>query len=167
LSAPVFPLPALPPLPILHPPFPTPYSPLPILLSHLIENDVGHLHTLAAGLVAQAGFAAMLQIQERQPQIQRVKWYKMLFVQVVNRPGPGEVQRAEINLQTSVFRLHQQRQALGAADQRAGFVDRTTVINQQRAGYPLALSFEVYNFAGLLFHTDANWSGQRFDRRAR
>src|SRR5215475_15182013 len=145
--------------------FPIPHSLLPT--PQLFENDVGHLQTLAAGLVAQAGFEAMLQIQKRQPQIQRVQRDEMLFVEIVNGPGPGEVQRAEINLQPSVFRLHQQRQALGAADQRARFVDRTTIIYQQRAGYPLALSFAVYNFAGLLFHAGANWSGQRFNRRAR
>jgi len=48
-------------------PLPIPHSLLPI--PDAFENDVGHLHTLAAGFVAQAGFAAMLQIHQRQSQI--------------------------------------------------------------------------------------------------
>src|SRR5262245_53365740 len=91
----------------------------------------------------------------------------MTFVEIVNRPGLGEIQRAEIDLLPPVFRLHQQRQALGAADQRARFVDRTTIIDQQWACYRLAPGFAFYNLAGLLFHAGANWSGQSFNRRAR
>src|SRR5262249_36510212 len=53
--------------------------------------------TLFRSLIAQAGFTAILQIQERQPQIQRVQRYKMIFFEIVNRSGPCEVQRTEIN----------------------------------------------------------------------
>jgi hypothetical protein len=91
----------------------------------------------------------------------------VIFVEIVNRPGPGEVQRTEIDLQPPIFRLQQQRQALGAADQRTSFVDRTTVVNQQRACYRLATGFVFYNLERLLFHAGANWSRQSFYRRAR
>jgi hypothetical protein len=109
----------------------------------------------------------MLQIRERQPQIQGVERRQVIFIEIVNRSGLGEIQWAEINLPLPVFSLDQQRQALGAADQRTRFVDRTTVINQQRARYRPAMSFAFYNVAGLLFHAGANWSGQSFNRRAR
>ncbi len=143
---------------------PTPHSLLP---TPRFENDAGHLRARAAGLVAQAVFAAMLQVQERQPQIQRVKRHKAIFVQIVNRSGLGEVQRTEIDFPLSVFRLDQQRQALSPADQRTRFVDRATIIKEQRACYRLALGFAFYDLASLLFHTSANWSGQRFNRSAR
>src|SRR5262245_64557233 len=91
----------------------------------------------------------------------------MIFVEIVNRPGLGKVQRTKINFPLPVFRFDQQRQALGAADQRQKFVARTAIINKQRAGYRLALSFAFYSLAGLLFHTRANWSGQSLNRRAR
>ena len=41
------------------------------------------------------------------------------------------------------------------------------IINQQRACYRLAPGFAFDNLAGLFFHTGANWSWRRFNRRAR
>src|SRR5262245_16306121 len=131
------------------------------------EDDVGHLRARAAGLVAQAVFATMPQIYERQPQIQRFERHKMTFVQVVNRPGLGKIQRAEINFLPPVFRLHQQRQPLSAADQWARLIDRTTIVYAHWAGDRTALSFAFYNLPRLFFDAIANWSGQSFDRRAR
>lgn len=102
----------------------------------------------------------MLQICERQPCIQFIEWDEMFFVQLILRFGRREIERAKVYFLRTVFGLKQQRQALGATDERTGSVNSTTVIHQHRTGDGFAMCFAFVDRTSLLFDPRTQCRGQ-------
>ena len=88
----------------------------------------------------------------------------MFVLQFCNRRVGFKVQRAKINFLRAIIRFVQQRQALRATNQRARFLDRTAIINKQRARDRFAFGFARLDFDGLLSDARLRGFGQRLNR---
>lgn len=119
-------------------------------------KDMRHPLPFTDGVVCDSDLTAMLQVDQRQFEVQFIQRNQMRFVQIVNRCGRGEIERAEIHFRRAVFGFQQQRQTLRAAYQRTRGVNCAAIFDQHRTGDRFAVSFEFEYITSLLFERGAD-----------